>query len=172
MIRSGEFVSEYIDPKGERSLDPKAVQPNGVDLSVDKIYRHSSDSVGVLNDESYQKPEREEAPTVEPEPWKIESEIESYYLKPGSYVVEYAEIVEIPENHIGVIYPRSRLMRCGGMLFSAVWDSGYRGKGEGGLWVGHPMSVQTDMRIGQIVFYTTEELDEHYSGSHQHENID
>ncbi|MDY7083390.1 MAG: deoxyuridine 5'-triphosphate nucleotidohydrolase [Halobacteria archaeon] len=158
MIRSGNFVVEHIE-----TADEDAVQPNGVDLSIGKIYAHASP--GRLTDGDYEKPERRELSTVTTDAGEF------YDLAPGAYVVEYAETVEIPENHIGFIFPRSRLMRCGGMLFSAVWDSGYRGKGEGGLWIEQQLEIEAGMRIGQMVFSTTEELDEFYDGSHQGENL-
>ena len=155
VVRKGEYVARYVD-----GVEDEAVQPNGVDLTVEKIYRHEGDAV--LLDDDYLLPERTE----------IEARDGFYEVESDGYTVEYGEVIEIPENHTGFVYPRSRLMRCGGMLFSAVWDSGYRGKGEGGLWFQTPAKIETGMRIGQIVFVETEELSETYTGSHQGENIE
>lgn len=158
MIRSGSFVSKYID-----GIDEEAVQPNGVDLSIGCVYMHESG--GVLRDDGYEKPVRSEVETREKDGGEF------YVLDPGAYVVEYGEVVEIPEDHAGLVFPRSRLMRCGGTVVSAVWDSGYRGRGEGGLWVNQPLELEEGMRICQMVFVSTEELDEVYEGSHQYENL-
>ncbi|MFB6284761.1 MAG: deoxyuridine 5'-triphosphate nucleotidohydrolase [Halobacteria archaeon] len=154
VIRNGGFVAEYVEDVNE-----DAVQPNGVDLSVGKIYRHEGRSV--VKEGEYELPDRVE----------LDDKEGFYELEPGGYTVEYGEVIEIPEDHAGFIYPRSRLMRCGGMLFSAVWDSGYRGRGEGGLWVQTPMKLEKGMKIGQMVYTETENLDETYDGSHQGENL-
>lgn len=158
MIRSGSFVSDYVDGAGE-----DAVQPNGVDLSIGRIYEHEGRAV--LSDDGYKKPERREVPTTE------RDDGDYFVLNPGVYVVEYGEVVEIPENHAGLVFPRSRLMRSGGTVVSAVWDSGYRGRGEGGLWVDVPTELEAGMGICQMVFVATEELEYVYEGSHQHENL-
>ena len=100
---------------------------------------------------------------------------EFYYLDPdAAYIIEYGEEIEIPDEHVGRIYPRSRLMRSGGMLFTALWDPGYRGRGEGHLLVTNPsgMVLEKGMRIGQMVFESTEALDQSYDGTHQGENLD
>ncbi|XGI84177.1 deoxyuridine 5'-triphosphate nucleotidohydrolase [Halorutilales archaeon Cl-col2-1] len=163
MIRSGSFVADHIEPADSTDFD-EAIQPNGFDLSIREIYRHETRAT--LTDDDYDKPDRRRIETEERDGGEF------YSLEPGSYVVEYAEVVEIPENHVGFVYPRSRLMRSGGMLFTAVWDSGYKGRGEGGLRIDVPMEIQADMRICQIVFEKTEKLSETYSGSHQNENLD
>lgn len=158
MIRSGSFVSDYVEGVSE-----DAVQPNGVDLSVGRIYEHEGEAV--LGDEGYEKPERREVPITE------RNGVEYFVLDPGVYVVEYGEVVEIPENHAGLVFPRSRLMRSGGTVISAVWDSGYRGRGEGGLWLDCPTEIESGMCICQMIFISTEELEDMYGGSHQHENL-
>lgn len=162
MIKSGKFISNFI------KTEEDAVQPNGVDLSIDKIY--SLEGNGILTDDEYKKPYRTE---VEPE--SVETDLdnldEAYILKPDYYVIEYSETIKIPENHVGLVFPRSRLMRSGGTLYTALWDSGYEGKGEGGLENSKTLYIEPGMKIGQMVYFTTEELDEHYNGTHQGENL-
>ena len=166
MIRSGKFISEFID------TDEESVQPNGVDLSVDKIY----EAVGhaVLSDEDYIKPHRKELEPVNVDEKEVSEIIErkSYVLEPGYYIIEYSETIEIPEEHVGLVFPRSRLMRSGSSLYTAVWDSGYKGKGEGGLRVDNKCYIEEGMDVGQIIYLTTEDLEDHYDGKHQGENID
>lgn len=112
------------------------------------------------------------------EPEKIDGERisdvvgnEAYVLDEGYYIVEYSKKIEIPEDHVGLVLPRSRLMRCGCSLYTAVWDSGYEGKGEGGLKINQRTYLEPGMRIGQMIYLTTEELEEHYDGKHQRENL-
>ena len=160
MFRSGEFISQYITPKGNEELDNEQIQPNGVDLKIGSIKKASGRAL--LKDDRYNKGEYIQ---------KIPNEDGLYVLDKGFYRVIYDEIIEIPENHIGLVYPRSRLMRSGGNLRTAVWDSGYRGKGEGGLAIDRKMRVEDGMKIGQMVMCRTEELEESYDGTHQGENL-
>lgn len=161
MIRSGKFISQFI------KTDSESIQPNGVDLSIDKIY--GMKGYASLSNDGYSKPSRSE---IELEDYEVENiDGKSYKLYKDYYIVEYNEVIEIPEDHIGLVLPRSRLMRCGGTLYTAVWDSGYKGKGEGGLNVRNLMYLEENMNIGQIIYIETEKLSEHYDGSHQEENI-
>lgn len=161
--RSGEFVSEYIESL-EGELPSEAVQPNGVDLSIDTLYR--IEGTTRLTNEEYSKGDRVEVETMEDE------DGEYYSLSHNeAYVAVYGEKIQIPENHIGLVFPRSRMMRCGVDVQTAVWDSGYEGRGEGGLDVSYPVKLNTDTRIAQMIFVTTESLDEHYDGSHQSERL-
>lgn len=161
--RSGDFVSEYIEMiKG--NLPSEAVQPNGVDLSVDKMYR--IEGTPRLTNDDYSKGKRVEVETEE------DDQGEYYGLSQDeSYVVVYGEKIEIPQNHIGLVLPRSRMMRCGVDVQTAVWDSGYEGRGEGGIDTSTDVNISTDMRIAQMIYVSTESLDEHYDGSHQSERL-
>lgn len=159
-VRSGEFVAEFIEPRDGSELSEVAVQPNGVDLSIGEVYELSGRSY--ISNEDYEKAEREALSTRNNE----------YFVNPSNaYVVVYGEKITIPENHIGLVLPRSRLMRCGLQVETAVWDSGYSGIGEGQLVVNQPADLDADLRVAQMVFIPTEELEEHYDGSHQGERL-
>lgn len=161
--RSGKFVADYIESI-EGELPDEAIQANGLDLSIDKLYR--VEGTPRLTNDDYDKGQRVEMETHEDE------EGEYYDLSSDeAYVVVYGERIEIPEDHIGLVFPRSRLMRSGANVQTAVWDSGYEGRGEGGLTVSHSMRLNTDTRIAQMIFISTESLDEYYDGSHQSERI-
>lgn len=158
-VRSGEFVAEYINPNS--SLPDEAIQSNGVDLSIRDIYR--GEGTGYISNEDYDTPDRI---PVEP------TEEGVYVLSPDEgYIVIYDEVISIPENHTGYVFPRSRLMRCHIDVGTAVWDAGYSGVGEGRISTDLPCEIDVDTRIAQIVFIKTEELEEQYSGSHQNERL-
>lgn len=159
-VRSGEFVAEYIEPREGSDLPEEAIQPNGVDLSIGELYELEGKS-HITNDE-YEKATRNEQYPQD----------NHYQVEQGrSYVIVYGERISIPENHIGLVLPRSRLMRCGLDLATAVWDSGYEGIGEGHLGVYQPSTLTEDLRVGQMIFIPTDELAEHYDGSHQGEKL-
>lgn len=175
MFRDGKFVARHLEPHGGGELREEQIQPNGVDLTIDKILQH--DNQAVLGDDEYIKPDRSEVDKVgmiqHPVDHKevIDGD-EAYALSPGGYVVVYdEEILEIPEGHIGFVWPRSRLLRCSAHLTSAVWDTGYSGRGEGALLVNEPMIVDPNMRIGQMTFVRAQSFGE-YDGQHQGERID
>jgi dUTP pyrophosphatase len=100
----------------------------------------------------------------------IEIDEPHYVLLEGPYVVRYNEVIEIPDGHLGFVWPRSRLIRSGNYLSSAVWDSGYTGRGEGGLHINCMTFLQQNMRIGQIAMCEADTTQQ-YSGSHQNENM-
>ncbi len=93
-------------------------------------------------------------------------------LAQGGYLVRYNEIVEVPVGAVGIILPRSSLMRCGATLYSAVWDPGYKGRGQGLLNVLNPIRLYKNARIGQIFFIRLEEPTSRlYKGKYQNESI-
>lgn len=107
-----------------------------------------------------------------PEHETLESTDSKWILEPGGYLVRYNEIVEVPLDAIGIVLPRSTLMRIGATLCSAVWDPGYKGRGIGLLLVNAKITVYKDARIAQIVFIKTQkQLEEGYSGTYQNENV-
>lgn len=163
-VRSGEFVSKFIQSIREEELPEDAVQPNGVDLGIDKLYR--VDGTPRITNGDYDKGDRVEVEMEEDERGKY------YNLSPSeAYVVVYDEKIEIPEDHIGLVFPRSRIMRSGANVQTAVWDSGYEGRGEGGITVSKELNINKDTRLAQMIFITTESLDQHYQGSHQSERL-
>jgi len=158
MIRKGEFLAENLDvPEG-------AVQPAGVDLSVGEVY--ALEGTAVLRDNGYEKTERKSVETIQ------RDDGEYYHLEGTSYIVVYDEVIRIPEDHVGLVFPRSRLMRCGLDVRTAVWDPGYEGKGEGGLRVDVGEAyLEQGMRVCQLILLESEELDEGYDGTHQRERL-
>lgn len=149
VVRSGRFTAHFVHP-----VEPEQVQPNGVDLRVGELFRVVRP--GVLGERTVLG-EREPVPLV---PGTL--------LSPGAYVVRYREVVEIPAGHVGRVYPRSSLLRNAAMLFTALWDTGYRGRGESLLVVWAPLSLEPGARIGQLVLETAEDT-EPYAGQWQGE---
>jgi dUTP pyrophosphatase len=157
MYRSGSFVGNHISP-----ISDEQVQPNGVDLTLESILEQVGP--GHIGREGKTIGERRALDVADPA-------TDTYHLEPGGYVLQYAETVHIPEDHVGFIYPRSSLMRNSCMLNTAVWDAGYEGKGEGLLEVHHPIELQRGARIAQIVL-TEAAHEDTYDGSYQGERTD
>jgi dUTP pyrophosphatase len=164
-IATGDFVAQHLN---DGDVPDEHIQPNGVDLTIQEMYRTSGQAHFFEDD--YEKPNRT---PIQPVDSIHEEGVEVYSIVPGVYPVVYGEKVEIPDGYVGRVYPRSRLMRCGLHLTSALWDQGYEGIGEGLLKV--PTSVErvtipTDMAIAQMSFIEAESADD-YEGSHQEERL-
>ena len=194
MFKSGKFVSKYVTQEDGSKVPDEQIQPHGVELSIDTVFH--VDGYAVIKDGDYSKGSRTEAEYVEgpdevatgkhtddldkaldgismheydtDEVLKFENDI--YALEPRPYVIRYNETIEIPHDHVGFVFPRSRLMRANNHLSTAVWDSGYKGRGEGGLHINTPTLLEKDMRIGQILMCRADVMNQ-YNGSHQGENI-
>ncbi|WP_254829708.1 deoxyuridine 5'-triphosphate nucleotidohydrolase [Haloglomus sp. ZY58] len=174
MFRSGAFVAEHITPTSEEQ-----VQPNGVDLTLEAVFRQKGPG-RITTDGKSVGPRYKQV--NEPIGDALEGEAgyehagqdgpdrEGYRLTPGNYVVRYAEVISIPEGHVGFLYPRSSLLRNSCMLNTAVWDAGYEGKGEGLLQVGHDIDIETGARVAQLVLAEAEHTGA-YDGDYQGENV-
>ena len=155
MYASGEAVAEHVEP-----TTPEQVQPNGVDLTLEAVLVPTATGrVGVGGKTVAER--RELEPDGEPP---------TYFLEPGGYVARYAEAVSVPDDHVGFVYPRSSLMRNGAMMYTAVWDAGYEGRGVGLLLVTHPIELVRGARVAQLVFAEADAAGA-YDGTYQGENL-
>ena len=159
MFRSGAFVAEHLG-----GIAAEQVQPNGVDLTLDRIVEQRE--TGALLRDGVTIGERDPVPLEE-----RDDDRETYALAPGGYVLQYAETVSIPEEHVGFILPRSSLMRNSAMLNTAVWDAGYTGRGEGLLQVHHDVVLERGARVCQLVLAAADH-EAVYEGQYQGERID
>ena len=156
MFESGSFVAEHVTP-----VAADAIQPNGVDLTLDVVFeQHEPGRIGV---DDKRIGDRNELDTDDPG--------DGYSLPPGGYVARYAETVRIPEGHVGFVLPRSSLMRNSCMLNTAVWDAGYEGRGEGLLQVHRDIEIERGARVAQLVLAEAAH-DGVYDGSYQGENVE
>lgn len=92
----------------------------------------------------------------------------TYILGPGAYVIRYAEYIKMPTNAIGLVFPRSSLLRMGAVLYTAVWDPGYEGQGVSLLVVYNPYGVviEEGAHIAQLVYFKVLGRSIAYKGSY------
>ncbi|MFB6086539.1 MAG: deoxyuridine 5'-triphosphate nucleotidohydrolase [Halodesulfurarchaeum sp.] len=164
MFRSGAFVADQLG-----DVEAEQVQPNGVDLRLDAILEPVEP--GSIFRDGTTIGERDPLETVALEDGDGSESREGYRLDPGGYVLQYAETVSIPEEHVGFLLPRSSLMRNGVMLNTAVWDAGYTGRGEGLLQVHHEIELERGARVAQLVLAAADH-EGTYAGSYQGERLD
>jgi dUTP pyrophosphatase len=164
-VLSGDEVRRRgLLPGVDQAQSQAAFQPNGVDLSLDAVWRMAGR--GSLGRASADR----ELPAREPLAFEANGWLE---LAMGTYGIRYAEWVALPADCGGLCFPRSSLLRMGVHVPTAVWDAGYAGRGEGLLEVSNPHGVrlQRGARIVQLVlFHLTEAARAGYAGGYQHEN--
>jgi deoxycytidine triphosphate deaminase len=89
---------------------------------------------------------------------------------PGAYFVTLNEITTIPKDAIGILLPRSTLLRNGLDVRTALFDPGYSGQPKVMLVCHRPARVQRFARIGQLVIIKSDrEFSSQYSGQYQGE---
>ena len=153
------------DPTLVEGLEPGLqVQPNGIDLRLERVQRLASPGVLGATD-AVREPASREDVAADADGW--------WDLHTGSYVITYVEKVNLPLDLIALGRPRSTLLRSGVAIHGAVWDAGYSGRGESLMVVSnqHGYHVQRGARVLQLVFIRLGQPVAHgYGGHYQGEN--
>lgn len=135
------------------------VQPNAIDLRLDKVYKERYDSSFTLTEEI--KEHREKLPV-------LPNKNGIFVLHPKtSYEVVFEGIVTVGPDEAGFVITRSSLNRNGLFITSGLYDSGYKGAMAGAIhnlssgyaYIGH------GTRVGQFILWKAEALHE-YNGSY------
>jgi len=143
-------------------IDEEALDCAGLRLHLDKVFKLKS--LGRITTSSRELPEVEEM-----------SPVNGFFkLEAGAYRIRYREYVRVPPNAVALALPRSTLIRMGVTIFTAVWDPGYEGRGEGLLVVFNPFGVELEAgaQVAQLVFISMDrETKKLYRGAYYRENI-
>ncbi len=108
------LVADYVEM--ERQL-----QSNGFDITLREVASpRSAGSLGISN-------ESRVLPPLEPLAF---DKLDYVHLAPGSYIVTYNEVVNLPNDVMALGRPRSSLLRVGVAVHNAVWDAGYHGRSQ------------------------------------------
>jgi len=155
-----EEIKELIKTKKLlENVDEKNIQPSGVDVRVKCIYRLKNGGfLGVKN---------RKTPDVEV---VAKYKEEKFTLEPNEFVlVETMEKVNMPNDLLALVLPRSSLFRCGVSLHTAVVDPGFIGTLTFGMknLSEHPFEIEIGSRIGQIVFEEVKGNTKLYEGKYQ-----
>jgi len=135
-------------------------QPAGYDVTVNSIHSFPKTrfTLGI---------EKGENSALTPVPITEEAYFD---LDPGAYFVELNEITTIPPDAIGIMLPRSTLLRNGLDVRTALFDPGYSGQPKVMLVCHRPARIQKFSRIGQLVILKSDrEFSSKYSGRYQGE---
>lgn len=168
---SGERVVQHLDMEHHDTIPDYRIQPNGVDVGIQVVERINGSAHFRGPSEGYGKPSRTK---VKLRKWPDRGASRWWKLPRGSYALTYDVEFEIPDNYVGRMYPRSRLMRSGLHLTSALWDQGYGGQGEGLLQIPQgisPVYIEEDALLAQFTLVKAEHADD-YDGVHQGERLE
>jgi dUTP pyrophosphatase len=155
LISKQRLVTDMVDEQVQ-------VSPNGVELTLHKIYTFVGPGTVDFSNEERRIPDYKELPLEEG----------NYQLKPGTYLVTYNETVHIPTDMIAIGRPRSSLLRSGATIESAVWDAGYEGRSRGLLTVYNPHGfiLKPNARLLHLVFFKLLQETQSYTGAYQGES--
>ena len=90
-----------------------------------------------------------------------------YKLEPGTYSLTFEQGIKLPTNRTAFIRHRSSILRCGGIITSGVYDSGFEVDEMGGVLVTtQPIIIEKGARVAQIIVFENYEADA-YNGQWQ-----
>ena len=132
------------------------VQPNAVDLRLDKVFRILPTVFEISDD--HKKPRDIE---------EVLPDEDGYFnLEIGAYEVVMANIIAAGCNEAGWVITRSTLNRANIVITSGLYDSGYHGCMAGCLHVGTGLArIKKGTRIAQYLSFDAEML-HGYNGSY------
>lgn len=155
----GEKTAEYVTGN-------KKINPNGVDVGISEIWKFDDSVCATINGNTREV----DIPKIE-----IKPDNNDYYnLESGFYEVRIANQIEIPENAVGIMFPRSTLNRLATVhSTSAIWDSGYVGYGTQSVYIPIKMlKIHKNEFWFQFMLLSTSELVKTtYDGHWQNEGM-
>lgn len=148
---------EELLPMITGELNEDNIQIHGIDLNVIKISK--LEGIGIIPKEGKTK-----LPTY----IDIDLVDNKWELQPGYYNVEFAQGCNIANYAMLLIRQRSSLLRCGGIISSSIFDSGFKTDSIGTMMVVHnPMVIEFKARIACIYGHACDFVKEEYSGQWQ-----
>ena len=136
--------------------DPDQVQPNAIDLKVDKIFKINSTMFTVSEEQKMHRGGEELVP----------GEDGFWLLETGVYEIIMEGEITIGPSEAGFVITRSTLNRNGLFITSGLYDSGYSGVMAGALHVHCGVAgIQKGTRVGQFLLFDAESINQ-YAGSY------
>jgi deoxycytidine triphosphate deaminase len=158
-ILSGEEISPLIQ-KVLYAESGEQKQPAGYDVTVANIQSFPEErfNLGIAKGENSALTQ---LPIVEGKYFDLEK---------GAYFVDLNEITTIPHDAIGILLPRSTLLRNGLDVRTALFDPGYSGQPKVMLVSYRRARIEKFARIGQLIILKSDaEFSQKYSGRYQGE---
>lgn len=136
-------------------------QPCGVDLTLKSISQWTSAAAIDFDNTKRQAAKVAAVP--------FDATTQAITLSPGAYLVDFNEVVQVPQDAMGSVFPRSSLWRSGVTISAGVVDAGYQGAMGALMLVNNPHGVllHKDAKLAQIVLHKMEREVEGYKGIYQ-----
>lgn len=153
MIKNANSVKQILNNTiyGEKAQ-------NGFDLSLKGVKRIIGK--GVINKSST------ELPFYDSEDFFQDG---YFYLSQGQYSITFNEGGKIPQGNCGWIKTRSSLIRCGCVVESGLYDTGFECQNFGAiLFVHNSIKIEQNAKVAQFILFEAEEAEE-YDGQWQKE---
>lgn len=132
------------------SIQPGDIQPNAVDLRLDRVYAIKSDTFTISEEGKRHRGS-----------YELEPDSEGYWTlwSGNSYEIVMENIVTIGPDEAGWVITRSTLNRNGVYITSGLYDSGYHGVMAGALHVTSGIArIKKGTRVGQFLLFKSQSL--------------
>jgi len=137
-------------------FDKSQIQPNALDLKVDKIFKISNNEFAITEENKTHRGADELLPDQNGD----------WLLTPGAYEIIMEGEITIGPDEAGWVITRSTLNRNGVFITSGLYDSGYRGVMAGALHVtSGDARIRKGTRVGQFLLFKSEALNQ-YDGDY------
>ncbi len=169
MINGEKYLRKqysYLD------LDDEQLQPNGIDLTLNKLFKliHDDKKMYGLYKNKKVKPQLE---SIDSNNVLIGGQISDVFcLAPHTcYIGETTEQIKIGKHNVQLYFPRSTLLRCGIDVRTAVGDAGFVGKLSFLLEnkTDEPFYIEKGARFAQLIDFQASDVIREYDGDYQEE---
>lgn len=142
-------IKSHLNKSSLTNVQPVDVQPNAVDLRVEKIFNINSNVFTIDEEQKVHRGSEELLPDDDG----------YWYLMPGTYEIVMENIINVGSGEAGWVITRSTLNRNGCYITSGLYDSGYNGVMAGALHVTcGPLKIKKGTRVGQFLLFKSETL--------------
>ena len=139
--------------------DDNQVQPNAIDFTVDQLFEVDGDSPAEIRKDG------KTLRTLKP----VELIDGKWHLRRGvAYDIQSKMYSTLPAGTAAMIWTRSTLVRCGAILASGLYDTGYQGHVGCVIFpIGGDIVIEQGARVGQIGILQSASNGT-YAGSYNH----
>jgi len=142
------------------NIDDTMIQPNTVDLRVDKVYRIGAGPMHIDEEEKIHRKSIEIFP----------DEDGNFLLNPGCYEMQSNQQVEIAEGEVALVLGRSTFNRNGVLIISSIYDSGFKDYAGATVYnIGGETTVKPNTRFAHLIIAKAESLHK-YDGDYGEKN--
>jgi dUTP pyrophosphatase len=134
------------------NIKDEDVQPNAVDLRVDKIFQINPGAF-IIGEENGKEIKVHRGSS------ELPTDGQGYWnLPPGAYEIIMENIINVGPDEAGWVITRSTLNRNGLYITSGLYDSGYNGVMAGALHVTAFSRIKKGTRVGQFLLFSSQSL--------------